>query len=184
MRGCWAHYPILWPLFGFCWSYKESSSWWNENRLLYLLKMCVTNSPVTLFTVGYVFLYSPLPLLSPGLTVPSSPSLSPASHQQLGWAGCTKGLRLIERSGDKVVWSSMAACSVGLLGLNVCCLCLCGTDDWYVLQHRLTLLWFNNSFVSLLFRPEQPLPFEEACFLLPDNKLYFCFYIRLRFFSF
>lgn len=73
---CWAHYAILWPLLGFCWSYKESRSWRN--------KKC-----------------SPLPPLSPGLAVPSSPSLSPASNLQLGRTGCIR-LSLIERSGDQV----------------------------------------------------------------------------------
>lgn len=42
---CWAHYLILWPFLGFCWSYKESRSGRNKNRLIYLLQTCVRNSP-------------------------------------------------------------------------------------------------------------------------------------------
>lgn len=42
----------------------------------------------------------PLPLFSPGLALLSSslPFTSPASTQQLGWAGCIKGPSLMERS--------------------------------------------------------------------------------------
>lgn len=85
------------------------------------------------------------------------------------------------RSGSvDPVWQLVAMCSWGLTFV-VCVVQAIGVCfDWF------SILYCDLVIVSLLlflFETEQPLPLEEACFLLPDNKIYFCFYIQPLFLS-